>query len=105
MKWINEPIKSTGYSESMLALTPEEVGIISEELRPVLKNLKKKFDRLEDIRQSGEATEKQLDKWTALQDKISKIQWFLEEGSIKKTPLMLGEKCLSVFCLIAPCLL
>lgn len=77
MKWINEPIKGTGYSERMLALTPEEAGIISEELRPVFKSLKKKYDRLEDIRQSGEATEKQLDKWTALQEKISTIEQFI----------------------------
>lgn len=79
MKWINEPIKGTGYSERMLALTPEEAGIISEELRPVFKSLKKKYDHLEDIRQSGEATEKQLDKWTALQEKILTINQFIEE--------------------------
>lgn len=78
MKWINEPIKDTGYSETMLALTPGEVGIISEELRPVLKSLKKKFDRLEDIRQSGEATEKQLDKWTILQEKLSTIEQIID---------------------------
>ena len=80
MKRINEPIKNTGYSESMLALTPEEAGVISEELRPVLKSLKKKFDRLEDIRQGGEMTEKQLDKWTILQEKISKIEQFIDIG-------------------------
>lgn len=80
MKWIHEPIKGTGYSESMLALTPEEAGVISEELRPVLKSLKKKFDRLEDIRQGGEMTEKQLDKWTILQEKISKIEQFIDIG-------------------------
>lgn len=79
MKWTNEPIKGTGYSERMLALTPEEAGIISEELRPVFKSLKKKYDHLEDIRQSGEATEKQLDKWTTLQEKISTIEQFIEE--------------------------
>lgn len=80
MKWINEPIKDTGYSESMLALTPEEAGVIAEELRPVLKSLKKKFDRLEDIRQGGEATEKQLDKWTSLQEKIATIEQFIESA-------------------------
>ena len=80
MKWTNEPIKGTGYSETMFALTPEEAGIISEELRPVLKALKKKFDRLEDIRQSGEATEKQLDKWTVLQEKVSTIEEFINTG-------------------------
>ena len=60
--------------------TAEEAGIISEELRPVLKSLKKKFDRLEDIRQSGEATEKQLDKWTILQEKIATIEQFIESA-------------------------
>lgn len=80
MKWINEPIKGTGYSERMLALTPEEAGIISEELRPVFKSLKKKYDHLEDIRQSGEATEKQLDKWTILQEKIATIEEFIDIG-------------------------
>lgn len=80
MKWINEPIKGTGYSETMLALTPEEAGMIAEELRPVFKVLKKKYDRLEDIRQSGEATEKQLDKWTALQERISVIEQFMDIG-------------------------
>lgn len=78
MKWIHEPIRGTGYNQVMLALTPEEAGVIAEELRPVLKSLKKKFDRLEDIRQGGEATEKQLDKWTILQEKIATIEQFIE---------------------------
>ena len=80
MKWIHEPIRGTGYNQVMLALTPEEAGVITEELRPVLKSLKKRFDRLEDIRQSGEATEKQLDKWTILQEKIATIEEFINIG-------------------------
>ena len=80
MKWVHEPIRGTGYNQVMLALTPEEAGVISEELRPVLKSLKKKFDRLEDIRQGGEATEKQLDKWTILQEKITTIEQFIESA-------------------------
>lgn len=80
MKWIHEPIRGTGYNQVMLALTPEEAGVIAEELRPVLKSLKKKFDRLEDIRQGGEATEKQLDKWTILQEKIATIEQFIESA-------------------------
>lgn len=80
MKWIHEPIRGTGYNQVMLALTPEEAGVITEELRPVLKSLKKKYDRLEDIRQSGEATTKQLDKWTILQEKIATIEQFIESA-------------------------
>lgn len=77
MKWINEPIKDTGYSETMLALTHEEVKIIAGELSPVLRALRKKYDRLEDVRQSGEATEKQLDKWVILQERIKSIECFI----------------------------
>lgn len=80
MKWIHEPIRGTGYNQVMLALTPEEVGIISEELHPVLKSLKKKYDRLENIRQIGEATTKQLDKGINLQEKISTIEQFIESA-------------------------
>lgn len=77
MKWINEPIKDTGYSETMLALTPEEARDIAGELAPVLRSLRKKYDRLEDVRQSGEATEKQLDKWVILQERIKSIECFI----------------------------
>lgn len=80
MKWVHEPIRGTGYNQVMLALTPEEAGMIAEELCPVLKSLKKKYDRLEDIRQCGEATTKQLDKWTILQEKIATIEEFINIG-------------------------
>lgn len=83
MKWINEPIKDTGYSETMLALTPEEARDIAGELAPVLRSLRKKYDRLEDIRQSGEATEKQLDKWVILQERIGTIDSFIKQITYK----------------------
>ncbi len=78
MKWTHEPIRGTGYNQVMLALTPEEAGMIAEELRPVLKSLKKKYDRLEDIRQNGDATTKQLDKWTILGEKIGTVEQFID---------------------------
>ena len=80
MKWINEPIKGTGYSASMFALTPQEAGIIAEALEPALKSLKKKYERLEGLRQIGEMTEKQSDKWIVLQEKIGTIEQFINIG-------------------------
>ena len=80
MKWINEPIKGTGYSDSMFALTPQEAGIIAEALEPALKSLKKKYERLEGLRQIGEMTEKQSDKWIVLQEKIGTIEQFINIG-------------------------
>ena len=80
MKWINEPIKGTCYSDSMFALTPQEAGIIAEALEPALKSLKKKYERLEGLRQIGEMTEKQSDKWIVLQEKIGTIEQFINIG-------------------------
>ena len=80
MKWINEPIKGTGYSDSMFALTPQEAGIIAEALDHALKSLKKKYERLEGLRQIGEMTEKQSDKWIVLQEKIGTIEQFINIG-------------------------
>ena len=75
--------------EKVLYAADELTGLIwaAAKMRPSkstkdmeLKSLKKKFDRLEDIRQSGEATEKQLDKWTILQEKLSTIEQIIDIG-------------------------
>ena len=80
MKWINEPIANTGYSEPLFALSKEDIKILKPVFEQSYKEYKKKLDKLEDIRQSGEATEKQLDKWTILQEKIATIEEFINIG-------------------------
>lgn len=74
MKWINEPIANTGYSEQMLALSENEVRILRPAFERSLEYYRKMYERYEDIRQSGEATERQLNKWTMYSDIVGKLE-------------------------------
>lgn len=74
MKWINEPIANTGYSEQMLALSENEVKILRPAFERSLEYYRKMYDKYEDIRQSGEATERQLNKWTMYSDIVGKLE-------------------------------
>ncbi|MBO5045046.1 MAG: hypothetical protein J6C45_08430 [Alistipes sp.] len=74
MRWINEPIANTGYSEQMLALSENEVKILRPAFERSLEYYRKMYERYEDIRQSGEATERQLNKWTMYSDIVGKLE-------------------------------
>lgn len=74
MKWINEPIANTGYSEQMLALSENEIRILRPAFERSLEYYRKMYERYEDIRQSGEATERQLNKWTMYSDIVGKLE-------------------------------
>lgn len=63
MMWINEPIANTGYNEQMFALSKEELKILKPVFERCYNEYKKKLDKLEDIRQSGEMTERQAVRW------------------------------------------
>lgn len=54
MKWIKEPVPLTGYSEDLLALTTIELQSLLPVFKASLKAYKMKFERYEDIHQSGE---------------------------------------------------
>ena len=60
MKWIKEPIEQTGYYESMLALNQTDINTLLPVLKQTLKKYRKMYEKYEDIRQGGEATERQL---------------------------------------------
>lgn len=74
MKWINEPIANTGYSEQILALSENEVKILRPAFERSLEYYRKMYERYEDIRQRGEATERQLNKWTMYSDIVGKLE-------------------------------
>ena len=74
MKWINEPIANTGYSEQMFALSENEIRILRPAFERSLEYYRKMYERYEDIRQSGEATERQLNKWTMYSDIVGKLE-------------------------------
>ena len=74
MKWINEPVASTGYSETMLALSQTDIEVLRPVFERSLSEYRKLYDKYEDIRQSGEATERQLNLWTKYSDIVGKLE-------------------------------
>lgn len=78
MKWINEPIAGTGYTESMFALSENEVKILRPTFVRSLEYYRKMYEKYEDIRQSGEATEHQLNLWTRYSEIVGKLECFIK---------------------------
>ena len=78
MKWINEPIAGTGYTEQMLALSETEVRILRPTIERSLEYYRKMYDKYEDIRQSGEATERQLNLWTKYSEIVGKLECLIK---------------------------
>lgn len=74
MKWISEPIPSTGYSEAMLALSQTDIETLRPTFERSLEYYRKLYDKYEDIRQSGEATERQLNLWTKYSEIVGKLE-------------------------------
>lgn len=75
MRWMRD-----GGSLQFLGLTKNEVKEITEELTPVINNLRKKYERYLDIHESGEATEKQQDLMLYYKEKLNLFLAFQEEG-------------------------
>lgn len=78
MKWINEPIAGTGYTESMLAFSENEVKILRPTFERSLEYYRKMYEKYEGIRQSGEATERQLNLWTKYSEIVGKLECLIK---------------------------
>ena len=78
MKWINEPVANTGYCEAMFALSKNEIRILRPTFERSLMYYRKKYEQFEDIRQSGEATERQLNKWTMYSEIVGKLECLIK---------------------------
>lgn len=78
MKWINEPVANTGYCEAMFALSENEIRILRPTFKRSLEYYRKMYDKYEDIRQSGEATERQLNKWTMYSEIVGKLECLIK---------------------------
>lgn len=83
MKWIREPISGCfGYTEAMLALNPTEAAILADALRKPLRELQKKLVRLDDIHDSGEATERQEARRCDIGEAVTVLEHFFELESL-----------------------
>lgn len=83
MKWIKEPIPGcAGYTEAMLALNPTEAMILANVLRKPLRELQKQLARLDDIHDSGEASERQEARRCDIGEVITVLEYFFELESL-----------------------
>ena len=78
MKWIKEPVPFTGYYDQMLALDKREAALLARILQKPLKELRKRLERLDDIHESGEATERQENRRCETEEKVSQLECFIE---------------------------
>ncbi len=78
MQWIKEPVPFTGYYEQMLALDKREAALLARILQKPLKELRKRLERLDDIHESGEATERQESRRCETEEKVSLLEYFIE---------------------------
>ena len=79
MQWIKEPVPFTGYYEQMLALDKREAALLARILQKPLKELRKRLERLDDIHESGEATERQGEnRRCETEEKVSLLEYFIE---------------------------
>lgn len=78
MKWIKDPIELTGYYESMLALNQNDINILRPVLKRALSEYRKIYEKYEDIRQGGEATERQLNLLMKYSEIVSKLECFIK---------------------------
>lgn len=83
MKWIREPIPGcAGYTEAMIAVNPDEAAILTNVLRKPLRELQKQLERLDDIHDSGEATEQQEIRRFDAGEAVAVIKQFIELESL-----------------------
>lgn len=83
MQWIKEPVPFTGYYEQMLALDKREAVLLAKILQKPLKELRKRLEQLDDIHESGEATERQENRRCETEEKVLLIEKFMDMISIE----------------------
>ena len=74
--------RHAGYTEAMIALTPTEAAILANALRKPLRELQKQLDRLDDIHESGEATERQEARRCDIGETVTVLKYFFELESL-----------------------
>lgn len=78
MQWTND--RQNNRTVTVLAISENEVSVLGKHLLPALKKLQTKFDKLQDIHESGEATEAQEDQRTNTREELETIQQFCKEA-------------------------
>lgn len=77
MKWQNNWIPGTGLKEVLLNISSNELRILQDAVKPEYQKALKKYEKLRDIHESGEATEKQCDQMSESLECVETINGFL----------------------------
>ena len=78
MKWQNNWIPGTGLKEVLLNISSNELRILQEAVKPEYQKALKKYEKLRDIHEGGEATEKQCDQLCEALDRFETLEAFFE---------------------------
>lgn len=78
MKWENNWIPGTGLKEVLLNISSDELMILQNAVKPALQKAEKKYNKLRDIHESGESTEKQCDQLLEAEECVETIKGFLK---------------------------
>lgn len=77
MKWIKSWIENSRYGENVLQLSEQEAYALARILGKTLKDYRKKLERLQDIHDSGEATERQETLLMQTEENVILIERFI----------------------------
>lgn len=72
--------------KNYLGLEPSEVERLAKVLVKPLKEFRKKYERIHDIFEMGEATDRQIDKMNEIEDNCRLIEQFIENANLAKSP-------------------
>lgn len=78
MKWERLFITGTNYTETVLAISKNELPALRNATVQAINRLQPRYDKLKDIHEIGEATEKQRDKMCALANELDQLKNFLK---------------------------
>lgn len=79
MKWEREFVDMTGGLQQVLRINQSELKYLQKVVLPHLKKVRAKYEKILDIHNSGDATEKQQDMMFDLMDELSVLESFCEQ--------------------------
>ena len=77
MKWQNNWIEGTTLREVLLNISSDELRILQAGIEPAYQKVLKKYEKLRDIHEGGDATDKQCDQMSDALESVETFQAFL----------------------------
>ena len=78
MEFKNEWIEGTGFKKVVLSINSKDLILLQKAVKPAADRALKKYEKLRDIHESGEATEEQCDQMGEALEELETFQYFLK---------------------------